>query len=132
MPAKYELLPTEPDYTPSSSRSGSPPSYLPPYEASLDFPSSLDGSTNALNSADDVEHEAPRRGRSLRRRESIPTLDLDPRFRRPPPSPWARAGIIGLMFFLFWLSYNMRRTLWIEGGMGVPPKPSDEEFDRSY
>lgn len=117
MAPKYERLPTEPDSSPPSrSLSLSP---LPPYEPPL---------------TDDVEHDAPRRpSRSNTRhqnRELLLSLEADPRFNPPTPSPWARAGIILFMFLMFYLSYLARRAVWVDTGMGMgkPPKPVDPSY----
>ncbi|KAF8157250.1 hypothetical protein B0H34DRAFT_675558 [Crassisporium funariophilum] len=118
MTPKYELLPTEPDPTPLSSRSPSP-AYPPSYDSQY-----LNFDQNA-----DVEDEVPFRSRA--RREPIPSFDSDPRFHQPTPSPYARAALLLFMFFLFWLAFAMRKALWVEAGMGMGKGPP-EEVDSSY
>ncbi|KAF9555881.1 hypothetical protein CPC08DRAFT_711634 [Agrocybe pediades] len=114
---KYELLPTEPIFSPTSSRSESP-TYPPPYESGQDY----------YPYGQDVEEEAPRRPRV--RREPIPAFDSDPRFRVQTPSPFARAALIIFLVFMFWLAFQMRKALWIAGGMGL--NRDVPEVDPSY
>ena len=123
MPAKYERLPTEPQHIPSlSSRISSPsPSYAiyPP--------------NHAFDSNEDVEHEAPRRSRVKREplpSDPLPSFDSDPRFHQPTPSPWIRAGLLLFTAFLFWLAFDMRRSMWVESGMGM--NKNVVEVDPSY
>ena len=125
MPAKYQPLPTEPQYSPSfSSRVSSPsPShavYPPLYE------------NNSFDSNHDIEQEAPQaQPRQRVRRDSIPSFDSDPRFHQPTPSPFVRAALLLFTAFLFWLAFNMRKTMWVESGMGMSRRPV-EEVDPSY
>ena len=122
MPAKYQPLPSEPKYSPSfSSRASSSPSpsysiYPPLYE------------TKSFDSNQDIEQEAPRQ---RVRRDSIPSFDSDPRFHRPTPSPFVRAGLLLFTAFLFWLAFSMRKSMWVESGMGMS-KQVIEEVDSSY
>lgn len=121
MPAKYQPLPTEPQYSPPfSSRVSSPsPSravYPPLYE------------NHSFDSNQDIEQEAPCQ---RVRRDSIPSFDSDPRFHQPTPSPFVRAALLLFTAFLFWLAFNMRKTMWVESGMGMSRRPV-EEVDPSY
>jgi len=124
MPAKYEPIPTEPQYNNSSfsSRISSPaPAYAvypPPYESDL------------FGSNQDVEEEAPRRSR-VRRHDPLPSFDSDPRFHQPTPSPYVRAGLLLFTAFLFWLAFYMRKAIWVEAGMGMR-KSVVKEVDPSY
>ncbi|KAH9478069.1 hypothetical protein JR316_0010306 [Psilocybe cubensis] len=117
MAPKYELLPTEPSYSPSSSRPESP-SYPPPYEAEQEY----------HPFENDIEEEAPRRPRI--RRDPIPPFDSDPRFRIRTPSPFARAALIIFVVFLFWLAFALRKAMWVAGGMGMNKVVPD--VDPSY
>ena len=121
MPAKYQPLPTDSQYSPTlSSRVSSPsPSYAvyPPLHENTSF-----------DSNQDIEHEA---SRQRVRRDSIPSFDSDPRFHRPTPSPFVRAGLLLFTAFLFWLSFHMRKSMWVESGMGMSKRPV-EEVDPSY
>ncbi|PPR02087.1 hypothetical protein CVT24_011221 [Panaeolus cyanescens] len=113
--AKYELLPTSPSppHSPSSSRSSL--SYLPPYEA-------------VSPAGGDVEHEAVTR-RPVRRRDSIPSLESDPRFRTRQVSPFARAALVAFLLFLFWLAFAMRKALWMAGiEHNNKPHPVDPSY----
>jgi hypothetical protein len=122
MPAKYQPLPTEPQHNPFlCSRVSSPsPSY--PVYPPLPENNSFDANHQ------DIEHEAPRQ---RVRRDSIPSFDSDPRFHQPTPSPFVRAGLLLFTAFLFWLAFNMRKTMWVESGMGMSRRPV-EEVDPSY
>lgn len=118
MPAKYEALPTEPQYNLFSSRVSAPsPSYTV-------YPPLYDNT-----SIQDVEQEAPRRPRV--RREPLPSFDSDPRFHQPTPSPFVRAGLLLFTAFLFWLAFDMRKSMWVESGMGMS-RHVIEEVDPSY
>ncbi|KAF8960472.1 hypothetical protein BDZ97DRAFT_2060683 [Flammula alnicola] len=119
MAPKYELVPTSPTYSPTSSRSESP-TYPPPY----------DGDHIFHQFDNDVEEEAPIR-RPRPRREPIPAFDSDPRFRIRTPSPYARAALLLFVVFLFWLAFSMRKALWIAGGMGMG-RGEAQEVDPSY
>ena len=121
MPARYEPLPTD---NPSiSSRVSSPsPAYAvyPPLHENDSF-----------NFNEDVEQEAPRRPRTTTRRHSIPSFDSDPRFHQPTPSPFVRAALLLFTAFLFWLAFDMRKSMWVETGMGMS-NYVPEEVDPSY
>lgn len=41
----------------------------------------------------------------------------DPRFNSPPPSRWKRAGLLALVFVLFWAALSMRKSM-----KNAPPK----------
>lgn len=111
MPAKYQPLPTEPQHSPFSS---------PPSPSHAAYP--------PFDSNQDIEQEAPRQ---RVRRDSIPSFDSDPRFHQPTPSPFVRAGLLLFTAFLFWLAFNMRKTMWVESGMGMNRRPA-QEVDPSY
>ncbi|KAF5324282.1 hypothetical protein D9619_011217 [Psilocybe cf. subviscida] len=117
MGVKYELLPTEPGSSPSTSRSNSP-TYPPP-----EYESEHNGFSN------DLEEEAPLR--RPRARPVIPAFDSDPRFRVRTPSPYARGALLFLVAFLFWLAFSMRKAIWVAGGMGMSKAPV-QEVDPSY
>ncbi|SJL16551.1 uncharacterized protein ARMOST_20077 [Armillaria ostoyae] len=36
----------------------------------------------------------------------------DPRFDQPVPSPFARAGLLLFVAFLFWLAFSLRKAVW--------------------
>jgi hypothetical protein len=123
MPAKYQPLPTEPQHSPSFSSRASSPS---PSHAALAYPPLYEN--NSFDSNHDIEQEAPRQ---RVRRDSIPSFDSDPRFHQPTPSPFVRAGLLLFTAFLFWLAFNMRKTMWVETGMGMNRRPA-QEVDPSY
>ncbi|KAJ2936249.1 hypothetical protein H1R20_g852, partial [Candolleomyces eurysporus] len=107
MQSKYELLPT----SELSSRSSSP---APPY--------SPDG--------DDIEYDAPLNPRTRETREAIRAFKADPRFNRPPPSPWARLALIIFCIFLFYAAFEARKAIWVDFGMGMGEEV--EVVDGSY
>ncbi|KAF8900280.1 hypothetical protein CPB84DRAFT_1847343 [Gymnopilus junonius] len=107
MAPKYTPLPTDPAYSPTLRPDT--PSYPPPYESSEEHP--------RLSFSQDIEEDAPRRGRV--RREPLPAFDSDPRFRLPTPSPFARAGLLLFLFGMFYLAFTMRKAVWVAGGRGM-------------
>ncbi|PPQ68539.1 hypothetical protein CVT26_003347 [Gymnopilus dilepis] len=107
MAPKYTPLPTEPTYSPSLRPDT--PSYPPPYESNEEL--------RNISFSEDVEDDAPRRPRV--RREPLPAFDSDPQFRRPTPSPYARAGLLVFLFGMFWLAFSMRKAVWVAGGRGM-------------
>jgi hypothetical protein len=48
-----------------------------------------------------------------------PPYENDLRFHQPTPSPFARAGVLIFIVFMFWLAFSMRKIVWLGGS--VPP-----------
>ncbi|KAK0441215.1 uncharacterized protein EV420DRAFT_1752520 [Desarmillaria tabescens] len=80
-----------------------------------------DESHRKLLSNDDDEEEVGE-NETLIRQQPVPS---DPRFDQPTPSPFARAGLLLLVTFLFWLAFSLRKAVW-EG------KSSERSSDTSW
>ncbi|KAK0200148.1 hypothetical protein DFS33DRAFT_128033 [Desarmillaria ectypa] len=65
-----------------------------------------DDSRRTLLSDDDEEDGE---SETLIRQQPVPS---DPRFDQPIPSPFARAGLLLLVAFLFWLAFSLRKAVW--------------------
>jgi hypothetical protein len=110
MPNKYQRLPTS-----------DVPSSLPPYapyktESDLfedDDDVELNG--NSPRSSSIPYNDNPR---TRETREAIRAFHADPRFHPPPPSVYARAGLLMLMVTMVCLAYAMRMAIWLDFGMG--------------
>jgi hypothetical protein len=123
MAAKYTRLPSDgQDSTSSLPPQPRKPLYVPPYD--------LDSLSEHVSFLTDIEDDAPRRPR-YRRVDPLPAFDADPRFKMETPSPITRAGLLVLVFFLFWLAFNLRKGVWIATGMGME-KQATEMVDLSY
>jgi hypothetical protein len=74
---------------------------MPEYEPLPTTPTD-DTSTDSDDETSDGENAAVH--------EHPPARARDIRFEQPVPSPWKRAGLIVLIFFLFWLAIVLRKA----------------------